>query len=108
MVFKFIFRMLALLSLLLAAVTAILDITRSIADSTIVMTALGQDWFNFSPSTLNFSQAMVQRYVHPAIWDPGIQTILQAPSWVVFGSLALIFALIGRRKKPQWQDQYGA
>ena len=106
--FKFIFRMLALLFLVLAAVTAVLDITRSIADSTFVMTALGQDWFNISPSTLNFSQAMIQRYVHPAIWDPGVQTILQAPSWLVFGVLALFFGLIGRRKKQKWQDQYGA
>ncbi len=106
--FKLLFRLIALLSLVLAAISGILDITRSIADSTIVMTALGQDWFNHSPSTLNFSQAIVQRYVHPAVWDPGIQTILQAPSWLVFGVLAIVFALLGRKKKKRWQDQYGA
>ena len=106
--FKLIFKIIALLSLVMAAITAILDITRSIADSTIVMTALGQDWFNFSPSTLNFSQAIVQRYLHPAIWDPGIQMILLAPSWLVFAVLALLFGLLGRRKRKRWQDQYGA
>jgi len=106
--FKLIFRLLALLFLVLAAITAILDVTRSIADSTIVMTALGQDWFNFHLSSLNFSQAIIQRYVHPAIWDPGIQTILLLPSWLVFGVLALLFGLIGRRRKKKWQDYYGA
>ena len=106
--FRLMFKLLALLFLVLAAITAILDVTRSIADSSIVMTALGQDWFNYSRDTLNFSQAIVQRYVHPAIWDPGIQKILQAPSWLVFGILALLFALFGRRRRKKWQDQYGA
>lgn len=105
---KFIFRLLALLCLGIAAITAILDITRSIADSAIVLTPLGLDWFNYSRDTLGLLQAGIQRNVHPAIWDPGIQTILQAPTWLVFGVLALLFALIGRRKKQKWQDQYGA
>ena len=73
-----------------------------------LMTALGQDWFNYSPSTLNLSQALVQRYVHPDVWDPGILKILVMPSWLVFGVLALIFGLFGRRVKKRWQDQYGA
>ncbi len=106
--FKFLFKAMALLFLAVAVITGILDITRSIADSTIIMTPLGQDWFNISPSTLNFSQAIVQRFVHPAIWDPGIQTILQWPTWLVAGILALFFGFIGRRKKQKWQDQYGA
>ncbi len=106
--FKLFFRLIALLFLALTAITGILDITRSIADSTVVMTALGRDWFYHSPSTLNLFRALVQRYVHPAVWDPGIQTILLAPSWLVFGVLALMFGLIGRRKKKRWQDQYGA
>lgn len=106
--FKFIFRTLALLSLGIAAVTAILDITRSIADSTIVMTALGQDWFTYSRATLGLLQAGIQRNVHPFIWDPGIQSILVLPTWLVFGVLALLFGIIGRRKKQNWQDQYGA
>ena len=106
--FKFIFRMLALLFLVLAVITAILDVTRSIADSAPVVTALGQEWFNFHLSSLNFIQAIIQRYVHPAIWDPGVQSILLLPSWLVFGVLALLFGLIGRRKKRKWQDRYGA
>lgn len=106
--FKLFFKAIAFLFLVLAVITGVLDITRSIADSSLIMTALGQDWFNFSPSSLNLSQALVQRYVHPSIWDPGIQTILLAPSWLVFGVLAMVFALFGRRKKQKWQDQYGA
>ena len=106
--FKFIFRLLALVFLGVAAITAILDITRSIADSTIVFTPLGLDWYTYSRSTLGLLQTGIQRQLHPAIWDPGIQTILQVPTWLVFGVLALVFGLLGRRKKQKWQDQYGA
>ncbi len=106
--FKLIFNIIALVSLVLAVVTGVLDITRSIADSAVVMTPLGKVWFDFSASSLNFSQAMVQRYVHPAIWDPGIQAILNMPSWLVFGLLALVFGFFGRKRKQKWQDQYGA
>jgi hypothetical protein len=102
------FKLIALLFLLLAVITLVLDITRSIADSKLVMTALGQDWFTYSKSTLNFSQAIVQRYVHAALWDPVIQTILLGPSWLVFGVLALIFGFFGRKKRRKWQDHYGA
>ncbi|MCB1422105.1 MAG: hypothetical protein KDJ69_06485 [Nitratireductor sp.] len=104
---KSLFRILALFALALALVTAVLDITRSIADSAVVMTPLGVDWFNLSPSTLNLAQATIQRYVHPYIWDPVIQTILLAPSWVVFAILWLLFSLAGRQRKLRLQDRYG-
>lgn len=104
---KSLFRILALFALALALVTAVLDITRSIADSAVVMTPLGVDWFNLSPSTLNLAQATIQRYVHPYVWDPVIQTILLAPSWVVFGILWLLFSLAGRQRKLRLQDRYG-
>ena len=106
--FKLIFNLIALVFLILTVITGVLDITRSIADSAIVMTPLGKIWFDFSVSSLNFSQAMIQRYVHPAIWDPGVQTILKAPGWLVFGVLALLFGFFGRKRKQKWQDQYGA
>jgi len=105
---KSILRVFALFALAMALITAVLDITRSIADSTLIMTPLGVDWFNLSPSTLNLSQATVQRYVHPYLWDPVIQTILQAPSWFVFGALWLVLSLLGRRRKTRFNDRYGA
>ncbi len=103
--FKSILRILALFALAMALITAVLDMTRSIADSSVIMTPLGVDWFNLSPSTLNLAQATVQRYVHPYLWDPVIQTILQAPSWFVFGVLWFLLALAGRRRKRSWQDR---
>ena len=62
--------------------------------------ALGQLWYNLSPSSLNLVQAVVQRYIHPFLWDPIIVTILL---WWAFAVLVvlgvLILALFGRRTR---------
>jgi len=100
--FKIILRILALFALAMALITAVLDITRSIADSKLIMTPLGLDWFNLSPRSLNTAQATIQDYVHPYLWDPVIQNILLAPSWFVFGALWFLLALAGRRRKGRW------
>lgn len=103
---KPILRFLALFALATALITAVLDLTRSIADTALVMTPLGVDWFNFSPSSLNTAQATIQEYAHPLIWDPVIQTILLAPSWFVFGAIWLLLSLAGRKRRSRWQGRY--
>ena len=103
---KTLLRILALFSLAIAVIAAVLDVTRSIADSSVVFTPLGLDWYNFAPSSLNQAQNIIQELVHPVIWDPIIQTILLAPSWAVFTILWMIFSLLGSRKKAKWQDNY--
>lgn len=94
---RFFFRFLAVISLAVAVILAVVDATRSIAASDLVLTPLGTSWFAVSPETLNLAQAMVQRYVFPALWDPVIVTILTLPGFVVFLVLALLFFMIGRR-----------
>ena len=103
---KTLLRILALFSLAIAVITAVLDVTRSIADSTVVFTSLGIDWYHFAPTSLSRAQEIIQELVHPIIWDPIVQTILLAPSWAVFTALWMIFSLLGNRKKAKWQDNY--
>ena len=57
------------------------------------MASLGQLWFSLSPETLNLSQAVIQRYVSPELWDPGIIWLLGQPATVGFGLIALVFFL---------------
>jgi hypothetical protein len=60
--------------------------------------ALGQLWYNLSPSSLNLVQAVVQRYIHPFLWDPIIVTVLLWWAFAVLMVLGLpILALSGRR-----------
>jgi cytochrome c-type biogenesis protein CcmH/NrfF len=60
--------------------------------------AVGQLWFDLDRSSLNLVQAVVQRYIHPFLWDPIIVTVLL---WWAFAALmvlgVLILALSGRR-----------
>jgi hypothetical protein len=60
--------------------------------------ALGQLWFDLDRSSLNLVQAVVQRYIHPYLWDPIIVTVLL---WWAFAVLmvlgVLILALSGKR-----------
>jgi hypothetical protein len=98
-ILKFILRALGSVLLALAIILGISDASRSIAESALVLKPLGQLWFELSPETLNLSQAVIQRYVHPAVWDPVLQTVLTWPAWSVFAGLGLIFLWLGARRQ---------
>jgi len=62
--------------------------------------ALGQLWFDLDRSSLNLVQAVVQRYLHPFLWDPIIVTILLWWAFAVLMVLGLlILAVSGRRRR---------
>jgi hypothetical protein len=64
--------------------------------------ALGQLWFDLNRSSLNLMQAVVQRYIHPFLWDPIIVTILLCWAFAVLMALGLlILALSHRRTRPR-------
>ena len=70
--------------------------------------ALGQVWYRYDASSLNLAQAVVQRYLHPSLWDPPIITLLQWPGWLVAGvpgaALTVLFRRRrrGKRKRKRW------
>ncbi|MEM9232325.1 MAG: hypothetical protein AAGB10_22280 [Pseudomonadota bacterium] len=41
--------------------------------------SLGQLWFQVNSAGLNLTQAIIQRYVWPYLWDPIIQSVLLMP-----------------------------
>ena len=66
---------------------------------------LGAALFRYDPALLNVSQAVVQRYVSPILWDEVALPLLERPSWVVpvaFGALLLalrVLLLVQRRRR---------
>jgi len=60
--------------------------------------AIGYLWFKIDTGSLNLSQAIVQRYIHPSVWDPVIVTILTWPAWITLGVLGPALALIFRKR----------
>lgn len=102
-----IIRGVALFSLALALITAVLDLTRTIADTVWTYTSMGVSWSKFSNGTLEKSQAFVTQYLHPKVWDPIIVYILQAPTWAIFALIWLVLSLATRsRGKKKIGDIY--
>jgi hypothetical protein len=60
---------------------------------------LGQLWFDLSRSSLNLVQAVVQRYIHPYLWDPIIITILLCWAFAVLVVLGLLILALPRRRR---------
>jgi|SRR5215472_1212944 len=63
--------------------------------------ALGQLWYELNRSSLNLVQAVVQRYIHPLLWDPIIVSILLSWAFAVLMILGLLLlALFRKRVRP--------
>lgn len=90
------FRIVGLILFLLGLVAAAYDIFHSVQVDRPDSTSLGELWFSIHPGSLNLSQAVVQRYVSPTLWDPYIQSVLLAPGWLVLGGLGIVFLVLAR------------
>ena len=71
--------------------------------------ALGRIWFGLDAASLNLAQAVVQRYLHPSLWDPAIITLLRWPGWLVSGvpGVALIVLFRRRTRRRRWFAKLG-
>lgn len=94
---RLMFRFMATVSLAIAVIMAVLDATRSVAASALVMTPLGRSWLAVSPETLEATRKFVETNLYPLLWDPVVTGILGSPGFVVFGVLALLLYAIGHR-----------
>ena len=97
-----------MISLVMAVITAVLDLTRSIANSALTTTALGLEWSEFHVASLQYLQVGIERHLGlPWLWSAIFQNILLLPSWIVFLVLALLFLWLGRRPERRWQRRFG-
>ena len=60
--------------------------------------ALGQLWYQLNRSSLNLVQAVVQRYIHPFLWDPIIVSILLSWAFAVLMILGVLLLVLFRRR----------
>jgi hypothetical protein len=54
---------------------------------------LGTLWNSGSPGSLNLTQAVVQRYIHPAVWTEVLIPVLLMPAVGVFTPIAVVTLL---------------
>lgn len=95
--FRALLRLLSMVFLAVAVIMAVLDATRSIAANSIVATPLWASWATTSPTTLQSFEQSVSERLPPFVQDTVIDGILTLPGFAVFGALALLFYLAGRR-----------
>jgi len=60
--------------------------------------ALGQLWYQLDRSSLNLVQAVIQRYIHPFLWDPIIVTILLSWAFAVLMILGVLLLVAFRKR----------
>jgi len=94
------FRLIGVIFLAAAFILLMYDGAKSIADSRIYIYKLGQLWTDIHASSMQAAQAKVQASLPASVWDPVITTLLNQPTWLVFGIIGTLFILLGRRRKP--------
>jgi hypothetical protein len=80
------------------------DTAATIVGHQLQFAVLGELLFKVAPGALNLAQAVIQRYIHPYLWDPVIVTVLlwwAAPVFFVPG--ALLVLLCRRREGRRWK-----
>ena len=91
---RFLFRFAAMIALAIAVIMAVLDATRTVAASHLVMTPLKTSWNAVSPDTLGAAESFVREKVQPLLWDTAIDWIISQPGFAVFAALAFLLYLI--------------
>ena len=100
-------RFLATLFAALAAAVLLADVWPLLTGSgQFRLSALGEWWFWIDRDSLQVLQPAVERHLSPALWDPGIQTLLEWPLAIELAALAAVFWLLRRRPpaRPQKRD----
>ncbi len=93
-------RLIGVVALAAGFILLVYDGAKSIADSRIYIYKLGQLWTDVNAASLQAVQASIQTSLPAQAWDPGFTTILDQPSWLIFGIVGTIFILLGRKRKP--------
>lgn len=96
-------RLLALGLLALAAAAAVVDLWSSAArEGAPRLAALGEWWAWAHRDSLLLLQPAIERHISPALWDPGILTILEWPAAIDFAALGGLLWLATRpwRRRP--------
>jgi hypothetical protein len=86
--------------LLVAVISAVNDVTRSMAaGARVPFVSAHEHWSRLAPVTLAAARTSVQRRTHPLVWDPVLVTVLGLPAWGLFGLLGALLAYAGRRRR---------
>ncbi|RWM11950.1 hypothetical protein [Mesorhizobium sp.] len=96
---RFIFRLAAMIALAVSVIMAVIDTTRSVAASALVMTPLNASWLAVSPDTRAAFETYMRAKANPLVWDVAVAWVLSQPGFAVFAVLAFLLYAVGYRRR---------
>jgi hypothetical protein len=94
----FVFRTLGFILLAIAAMFAVIDGTKSIAATHLILTPFGTAWRETYPSLLTTTQHALEGLM-PFLWNPVMTTILLIPTSIVIALIAFLFLKLGNLRR---------
>lgn len=91
-------RLFGLWVVLFAIIALSVDITRSFITNDVIITSMGEQWYEISPKSLESFQTFIEGYLHPFLWNPIVFTILTWPSWIVLTVLGAGIYWVARKR----------
>lgn len=98
---RFLVRMLGYLLVAGGFVALLTDGARSIANSVLRFTPLGETALTFLGERFRLLQPAVERNLHPLLWDPVLVHVLQVPTAAAGLLLGFLLLWLGAAPKPQ-------
>ena len=72
------------------------DLMILLEKGTFKMSVWGELWYELHPGSLNLYQALIERYVHPAIWDQFLAPLLLYKAFYLFAITGLVMVTFKR------------
>jgi hypothetical protein len=96
---RFLARSCGLVLLAAGFAALIIDGTRSIAASALMISPFGDMCAYLFPRLFPLLQPAVERNLHPLLWDPILKGFLMAPSWVVLPAFGFLLLWMAKRRR---------
>ncbi len=94
----FLLRLIGIMLLCIAVAAIGWEIYVSLQAASYRLIATGEWWYRLDVASLNMAQAVVQRYVHPFLWEGVIAPVLTWPLWIVTGVPGLLLLAVSRQR----------
>jgi hypothetical protein len=95
--FRFLARLIGLILVAAGFVGLVIDGTKSIANSKVQFTPLGELAFTLFPKQFPLIEPAVTRHVHPFLWDPVLLNLFLLPASVVGFVLGAVLLWLGQK-----------
>ncbi len=96
---RFLFRLAGALVLVVAVILAVLDATRTVAASALVLTALSDSWASALPQSFATFQAFIKAHAGESVWSGIIAPLLGVPGFFLLGLLSFLLFAVGWKRE---------